>query len=115
MLHKVIYYIFYIPTCILTFSQISESNLFVRCGDWDLFGTEELHPHQDRMVRHKTIHPLYTGTSGTSSQMVNYNFALLNMEKDFDLARHINPICLPDIPNKKTGTYTPSFKVADGI
>ena len=80
-------------------------NLTVRCGDWNLIGTEELHPYQDRIVSKKSIHPLYTGTSGTSEK-VNYNFALLHMEKDFDLDLHINPICLPDIPDKKTGTYT---------
>ena len=89
----------------LIYSQISESNLLVRCGDWDLKGTEETLPHQDRNVVQKSIHPLYTGTSGTSKK-VNYNFALLHMDKDFDLDVHINPICLPDIPDKKTGTYT---------
>ena len=71
-------------------------------------GTEELHRHQDRNVRQKTIHPQYTGTSGTSEK-VNYNFALLHLERDFDLALHINPICLPDIPNQKTGTYNQSL------
>ena len=70
-----------------------------------MHGTEELHSYQDRIVNQTSIHPLYTGTSGTSSQLVNYNFALLNMEKDFDLDVHINPICLPDIPEEKTGTY----------
>ena len=89
----------------LIHSQISESNLLVRCGDWDLKGTEEIYPHQDRNVGQKSIHPLYTGTSGTSEK-VNYNFALLHMEKDFDLDLHINPICLPDIPDKKTGAYS---------
>ena len=88
----------------LIYSQISESNLLVRCGDWDLKGTEETLPHQDRNVVQKSIHPLYTGTSGTSKK-VNYNFALLHMDKDFDLDVHINPICLPDTPNKKTGMY----------
>ena len=88
---------------ILIYSQ--RLNLTVRCGDWNLIGTEELHPYQDRIVSNKSIHPLYTGTSGTSEK-VNYNFALLHMEKDFDLDLHINPICLPDIPDKKTGAYS---------
>ena len=92
------------------YSQISESNLLVRCGDWDLKGTEEMRPHQDRNVGQKSIHPLYTGTSGTSKK-VNYNFALLHMEKDFDLDIHINPICLPDTPNKKKGTHRINSKI----
>ena len=82
---------------------MSKSNLLVRCGEWDLKGTEEFHRHQDRRVRVKTIHPLYTGTNGNDSQMVNYNFALLHLEEDFDLDMHINPICLPDFPSKKKG------------
>ena len=69
-----------------------------------MIGTEELHHYQDRNVSQKTIHPLYTGTSGISEK-VNYNFALLHLEEDFDLDVHINPICLPDIPEEKTGTY----------
>ena len=93
---------------LLFYRQISELNLFVRCGDWDIHGIEEMHPHQDRNVRYKIIHPLYTGTRGTSEK-VNYNFAVLHLEKDFDLDVHINPICLPDIPDKKTGTYTTSL------
>ena len=68
-----------------------------------MIGTEELHHFQDRNVSQKTIHPLYTGTSGISEK-VNYNFALLHLEEDFDLDVHINPICLPDIPEEKTGT-----------
>ena len=63
-----------------------------------------MHPHQDWNVRYKIIHPLYTGTNGTRGK-VYYNFAVLHLEKDFDLDIHINPICLPDIPNKKTGKY----------
>ena len=84
---------------------MSKSNLLVRCGEWDLKGAEEFHLHQDRRVRVKTIHPLYTGTNGSDSQKVNYNFALLHLEEDFDLDMHINPICLPDFPSKKKGMY----------
>ena len=79
-------------------------NLTVRCGDWNLIGTEELHPYQDRIVSKKSIHPLYTGTSGISEK-VNYNFALLHLKEDFVLDVHINPICLPYTPDKKKGTY----------
>ena len=66
-------------------------------------GEEEFHPHQDRRVLNITIHPLYTGTDGSDSQLVNYNFALLHLEDDFVLDMHINPICLPDFPSKKKG------------
>ena len=69
-----------------------------------MHGTEELHSYQDRIVNQTSIHPLYTGTSGISEK-VNYNFALLHLEEDFDLDVHINPICLPDTPDKKTGMY----------
>ena len=95
ILHIILYY---------TFIHSQKQNLSVRCGEWNLHGTEELHSYQDRIVNQTSIHPLYTGTSGISEK-VNYNFALLHLEEDFDLDVHINPICLPDTPDKKTGMY----------
>ena len=78
--------------------HIQLSHLVVRCGDWDLTNNNELHRHQDRNVDRVIIHPLYTG-----NKTIEYNFALLHVNEEFNLDRHISPICLPDIPNQKTG------------
>ena len=80
------------------------SDLTVRCGDWDITNHNELHLHQDRIVSKVMIHPLYTG-----AKSVRYNFALLHLKKEFELDKHIAPICLPDIPDQKTGRYSNSI------
>ena len=78
--------------------DISVSDLTVRCGEWDITNQNELHLHQDRVVSKVMIHPLYTG-----AKSVQYNFALLHLKEEFELDKHIAPICLPDIPDQKTG------------
>ena len=91
------------------FRGVSLSNIEVRCGDWDLLNTLYKHgdlwfKHQDRKIQEVTIHPLYTGTVNDDfSDMMNYNFALLHLEKDFDFYPHISHVCLPEFPEIKTG------------
>ena len=66
--------------------------------------TDELGIHQDRKIKEVTIHPLYTGTDQKDfSDWLNYNFALLHLEKDFDFDDHISHVCLPEFPEIKTG------------
>ena len=60
-----------------------------------------MHRHQDRGVAQVSIHPLYTG-----NKSVEYNYALLHVDKEFILDSHISPICLPEIPDQKTGKNT---------
>jgi len=92
------------PGVILTAAHkvehIKLPDIKVRCGDWDLTNNNELHFHQDRGVAHVSIHPLYTG-----NKTLEYNYALLHVDEDFILDLHISPICLPEIPDKKTDQY----------
>ena len=83
---------------------MSVSELTVRCGDWDITNHNELHLHQDRGVSKVMIHPLYSGKA-----RVYYNFALLYVKEDFKLDKHIAPICLPDIPDQKTGKAASTY------
>ena len=93
------------------FSKVCISKIEVRCGEWDLIYTDELGIHQDRKIKEVTIHPLYTGTAQTDfSDIINYNFALLHLEKDFDFNDHISHVCLPKFPDLKTGSNF--YKVA---
>ena len=85
---------------------MSVSELTVRCGDWDITNHNELHLHQDRGVSKVMIHPLYSGKA-----RVYYNFALLYVKEDFKLDKHIAPICLPDIPDQKTGKAASTYYV----
>ena len=62
--------------------------------------------HQNRKISEITIHPFYTGgpdPNKSFSDVLNYNFALLHMEEDFCFNNHISHVCLPDLPNIKTG------------
>ena len=86
------------------FRGVSLSNIEVRCGDWDLSNTNEVGIHQNRKIQEVTIHPLYTGiVNDDPSDVMNYNFALLHLEKDFDFYPHISHVCLPEFPEMKTG------------
>ena len=68
--------------------------------------TDELGIHQDRKIKELTIHHLYTGIAQTDfSDKINYNFALLHLEKDFDFDDHISHVCLPKFPDLKTGMW----------
>ena len=63
--------------------------------------------HQNRKIQEVTIHPLYTGiVNDDPSDVMNYNFALLHLEKDFDFYPHISHVCLPEFPEIKTGKKT---------
>ena len=77
--------------------------------------TNELGIHQDRKIKEVTIHPLYTGTTKEDfSDEINYNFAMLHLEQDFDFNNHISHVCLPEFPDLKTGiklTILPFYNV----
>jgi secreted trypsin-like serine protease len=66
------------------------SSLVVRCGEWDTQTEGEPLPHQDRGVRYVELHPEFN-----KGNLVN-TVALLFLETDFELADHIDTICLPD-------------------
>ena len=65
----------------------------------------EIGEHQNRKISEVTIHPFYTGQDGKTSfsDVLHYNFALLHLEQDFCFNNHISHVCLPDLPNIKTG------------
>ena len=83
-----------------------KSNLIVRCGDWNVQGNEELQQHQDRTIADVIIHPLYSGRGTKANDQVHNNFAVLHMDQEFDMMfDHISHVCLPEIPNQRTGMY----------
>jgi len=70
------------------------SSLIVRCGEWDTQTEGEPLPHQDRNVRLVEIHQEFN-----KGNLVN-TVALLFLESEFELADHIDTICLPDYQEK---------------
>ena len=72
------------------------SALMVRCGDWDLEGTDEPQEHQERTVSHIDLHPAFDKDKKNDTIEAYYNnWALLYMESEFELAEHIDTVCLP--------------------
>ena len=67
-----------------------DEKLTVRCGEWDTTRTEEPLAHQDRTVTRKIVHPLFNNKS------LAEDFAVLHLEREFDLMPHIGPACLWD-------------------
>jgi len=65
--------------------------LLVRCGEWDTQTNSEPLPHQDRKVKEIILHPQY------NKRNLGNTAAILILEEDFELAQHIDTICLPDI------------------
>ena len=85
----------------------------VRCGDWNVQGNEEFRSHQNRAIDDVIIHPEYS-TGATANTQVHNNFAILHIDKEFDLmSEHINHVCLPENPDQRTGIYISDNKSGD--
>jgi len=69
--------------------------LVVRCGEWDTQTESEPLAHQDRDVTHIVTHPEF------NSRNLGNTVALLFLNAEFQLADHIDTICLPQFQ----GTY----------
>ncbi|XP_050312674.1 phenoloxidase-activating factor 2-like [Anthonomus grandis grandis] len=61
----------------------------VRAGEWDTQHTQEIFPHQDRMVQRVVVHPQYY-----AGALYN-DIALLLLESPLAIADNVEPICLP--------------------
>ncbi|CAB4065920.1 unnamed protein product [Lepeophtheirus salmonis] len=71
------------------FNTLKES-IKIRCGEWDSQNEVEPMIHQDREIKDIRIHPQF------DSKNIKNDIALLFMEEDFELAPHVDTICLPD-------------------
>jgi len=75
-------------------------DLVVRCGEWDTQTTGEPLDHQDRTVNHIVSHAEF------NPRNLGNTIALLFVENDFELADHIDTICLP--------AYQENFELSKG-
>ncbi|XP_043648729.1 phenoloxidase-activating factor 2 [Drosophila teissieri] len=67
----------------------NEDSLLVRAGEWDLNSQTELHPYQMRAISELHRHENF-------NNLTLYNdIALVVLERPFQVAPHIQPICLP--------------------
>lgn len=69
--------------------QKNAQNLLVRAGEWDTQSTKEIFPYADRMAQEFIIHPQYYKGG------LHNDVALLIVQEPFEMAQHINTICLP--------------------
>ena len=67
----------------------------IRCGDWDIFGTDERFAHQDKNANVITIHPRYINGREDNLKLY-YDLALIHTTDAFEIEPNVNPICLPD-------------------
>merc|ERR1712038_191831 len=74
--------------CVDKFRDMARE-LLVRCGEWDTQNETEPYPHQDRFVEVLSIHPEFDGRN------LQNDFALLYTAEDFQLASHVDTVCLP--------------------
>jgi len=70
---------------------VDPSRLLVRCGEWDTQTDSEPLKHQDRKVKEVIIHPRY------NRRNLGHTAAILILESEFTLDKHIDTICLPDL------------------
>merc|ERR1712004_336341 len=75
-------------------------DLVVRCGEWDTQTTGEPLDHQDRTVNHIVSHAEF------NPHNLGNTIALLFVENNFELADHIDTICLP--------AYQENFELSKG-
>jgi len=67
----------------------SDARLVVRCGEWDTQTESEPLKHQDRNVTVIIMHPEFVAKN------VYNNIALVLFDAPFELANHVDTICLP--------------------
>merc|ERR1711994_531893 len=83
--------------CVDKFRQ-NPSELKVRCGEWDTQHQTEPRPHQDRQVAALEIHPEF------EPRNLQNDFAVLFTSQEFELADHIDTVCLPEAGETFSGT-----------
>ena len=75
------------------------SDYSVRCGDWDRNDDDEAFEYQERTVSEMVQHPRYNHDK-IGSILYRNNIAVLFFDEEFNLDKHIDTICLPDVePN----------------
>lgn len=86
------------PSIVLTTSHnlnnTTPNDLAVRGGEWNTMSADEMFPHQDRDVQGVTYHREF------NRKNLQNDIALLSLMKPFELAPHINTICLPQLNYK---------------
>jgi len=89
---------------------INPEDIRVRCGEWDIDrdDNEKFYPAQDRNVASFSIHPQY------KKRNFEYTLALLHLEEDFELNRHLDTVCLPKVPEDRDKNYLHSDCVVMG-
>ncbi len=85
---------------------IQAERLLVRCGEWDTQSFSEPRKEQTRKVKEIVVHPRF--------DVLEYNYAVLILEEEFKLNKHIDTICLPDKPDLRDGQYIKEGCVATG-
>uniref|UniRef100_A0A6P4EP11 Phenoloxidase-activating factor 2 n=1 Tax=Drosophila rhopaloa TaxID=1041015 RepID=A0A6P4EP11_DRORH len=78
--------------------NITEDQLIVRAGDWDLKTNSEQFPHVDARIRSIVRHPGFDKRNGAN------NVALLFLRTPLKFTQHIKPICLP--PDNRNFDYS---------
>merc|ERR1712018_526274 len=81
------------PNVILTAAHyfdnvVNTSTITVRCGEWDSKDIFEVLPHQDRNALDIQIHP------GFVKRNLKNDYAIITLEREFDLVTHIGTMCL---------------------
>jgi kallikrein len=72
------------------YEDISTPEIFiVRCGEWDAKQSKNPRDYQQRLVKRIIFHPNF------DKESVRNNFAILFLESEFKLEKHITPVCLP--------------------
>lgn len=69
--------------------NLTDSDLYVRAGEWDPKSLMEPYPHTDRLVVKRIIHENFDHWHPHS------DIAILILKDNFILSKHINTICLP--------------------
>ena len=74
--------------------------MVVRCGDHDIKKESEPKKFQEKQVKTLSIHPRYSGID-----KVHNDVALVHLQDEFVLDKHLDTICLPEFPDQRNGNY----------
>lgn len=92
-------------------SDLTNSQIRVRVGEYDFSRETEQLPYVERSVSKKIVHPQY------NFYTYEYDIALVKMDQQLEFAAHIGPICLPatdDLLVGREGVVTGWGRISEG-
>lgn len=87
----------YDRSCGPLYSRLDPATTKIRCGEWDTQSTKEPFDYVDRNASRIFSHPTF------NPKNLKDDFAVILTDGDFELSKHIDTVCLPQMDEEFNG------------